>query len=921
MKRLFIIIFIIYSNCSVFGQSPCEEMNKDYDAYLTTHTNLLDTNDHFKLQEVAKCFLSKNIVKKKQWLTDNSNSYTIPLEIFEKDPVLLFLIMNARSMEKEEAKQGWFNLYPLLTDKQIITLCHILIYEKIKLIEIELKYDEKKLEIKKKYLEKWTKMAEAKKRSFSTIILGYDKKQNRLSTYEYKDKLFRDIVPNSEGMENFNFDCTFENMILVESIDDIKKYPELKHLDKRVIENEYKDFTELLVGQMIDSIEVVDNQLKQDFGKAKDPINKLKQYYLRHWGVLIQRLEKDRNNMHQYEKLLTLQFENFAIEKRVQDSFYFKKLWSKYTYYFNTRNYQGACFCLAELIQKKQYQLNSPHRFAMALYDRVIFSQDNNCHTCDETVNVFIEQRLQSSQTEMFEKVRESNYINFETHFYLLDFAKRYGDKKSIIIANILKDSVMKYVQESSLKNDNFFQNKWYKNLYDFYFNGKFMEIKDLSQINKDAIAIAKQIDIRKHEDIEALRMEYLCYYSLHQIIYNPRYNQKYLIAILNEVIRLGEQPSLPTYSYIEKHIASHLLKSVTEENVDQECPQVITIGVPSETYEPVVTLKGAATDPSGIRSLQISDETVTVKDNYFEKEQQLQVGMNKIIIRAEDNKGNACNKEITIKRKQVEDPFAARTDYVLIFATDEYQSESWKKLDNPIFDATELGAELAKSYGFKVEIVKNPTKEEVLLKLFEYTERTYNPYDQILVFFTGHGDYESKLRKGYLVFTDSKDKGNDYTRNTYMSYDDLKPNIDNIQCNHIFLMVDACHSGTLDRATALNLSRVSQRIHAKGDNEETEIKGAKEFLKAKLAFKSRPFMTSVSTHLSSDGEKGKHSPFIRGILAALRTYGGKDGILTFEELISSIQTINTSAEGKDYANYGRFADEEPGSSFFFIKK
>jgi hypothetical protein len=133
--------------------------------------------------------------------------------------------------------------------------------------------------------------------------------------------------------------------------------------------------------------------------------------------------------------------------------------------------------------------------------------------------------------------------------------------------------------------------------------------------------------------------------------------------------------------------------------------------------------------------------------------------------------------------------------------------------------------------------------------------------------------------------------------------------------------MVDACHSGTLDRATALNLSRVSQRIHAKGDNEETEIKGAKEFLKAKLAFKSRPFMTSVSTHLSSDGEKGKHSPFIRGILAALRTYGGKDGILTFEELISSIQTINTSAEGKDYANYGRFADEEPGSSFFFIKK
>jgi hypothetical protein len=96
-------------------------------------------------------------------LYEKAIAFTIPIEFIEKMPQLVILLLNSRSMNESSEKQSWFNLLPLMTDEQIIKLNDILTREKQKLEELEKKYEDKKIEIKKKYLMKRQNMWYIKK--------------------------------------------------------------------------------------------------------------------------------------------------------------------------------------------------------------------------------------------------------------------------------------------------------------------------------------------------------------------------------------------------------------------------------------------------------------------------------------------------------------------------------------------------------------------------------------------------------------------------------------------------------------------------------------------------------------------------------------------------------------------------------------
>lgn len=102
-----------------------------------------------------------------QDLREFAAKFTINPDFLGKMPDLIELVLRSRSMDKDEEKQSWFNLMPLMTDEQIAKLRDILMREKQKLAEIEQKYEEKKIEIKKKYLLRWQNMGYVKQ--ISTI--------------------------------------------------------------------------------------------------------------------------------------------------------------------------------------------------------------------------------------------------------------------------------------------------------------------------------------------------------------------------------------------------------------------------------------------------------------------------------------------------------------------------------------------------------------------------------------------------------------------------------------------------------------------------------------------------------------------------------------------------------------------------------
>jgi hypothetical protein len=241
----------------------------------------------------------------------------------------------------------------------------------------------------------------------------------------------------------------------------------------------------------------------------------------------------------------------------------------------------------------------------------------------------------------------------------------------------------------------------------------------------------------------------------------------------------------------------------------------------------------------------------------------------------------------------------ADRQDYALLFGINKY--DHWSDLVNPVYDVQSIGKELEERYGFKVEIVLDAEQNEVMTKLREYAQINYKPQDQLLIFFAGHGQYDDVFGEGFLVAKNSL--RNDVSKNSYISHNRIRSNINNIPCEHIFLTMDVCFGGTFDPVPASTRSAV----YAETDD--------REYLVRKLSKKTRKYLTSGSKEYVSDGIAGDHSPFARKFIEALKSNGGEDRILILDEIKSYMERL------KSTPRFGEFGSDENGSDFVFIAR
>ena len=310
------------------------------------------------------------------------------------------------------------------------------------------------------------------------------------------------------------------------------------------------------------------------------------------------------------------------------------------------------------------------------------------------------------------------------------------------------------------------------------------------------------------------------------------------------------------------------------------------------------ILISGEVSDFYGIAQLKINDMVVNSIDNKFSQNVYLPAKENFITIEAINLKG----KREIIRLKVINNTYGShekpRTDYALLFATDIY--DSFPNLVNPIFDAETIKGELNMNYNFKTHLVKNPRRDSILAKLRIYSSINYGKEDQLMIFFAGHGVFDDVYKEGYLMAADTKN--DDIVKSSYLSHSILQTIVNNIPCEHILLVIDACFSGTFD-----------QRIASRGNDETDRIN--EEWIKKKLSLKTRKYITSGGKEYVSDGKKGHHSPFARRILQALRDYGGSDGVLTLAELLVNLEGIDPEPRSSE------FGDNEPGSSFLFIYK
>ena len=237
--------------------------------------------------------------------------------------------------------------------------------------------------------------------------------------------------------------------------------------------------------------------------------------------------------------------------------------------------------------------------------------------------------------------------------------------------------------------------------------------------------------------------------------------------------------------------------------------------------------------------------------------------------------------------------------DQAIFFAVNTYTNEDLKPLKHPINDAREIAGKLKALYGFDTLVVENPSLSE-MAGLLSKLQKQYLSTDEatsnrLLLFFSGHGVVDNQ--NGYFLAKDSNPK---QLFNSAFAYSIWRPFINNINCKHILVAIDACFSGTFDPSWWEGRRDPFSRP---GELEEG----------AALIANHEEYMTRYFFTSATERETPDKSKFAKKFKEALSTKGGKDGILTSTELFTFLEVVNPTP------HRGEFGKDEPESSFLFI--
>lgn len=244
--------------------------------------------------------------------------------------------------------------------------------------------------------------------------------------------------------------------------------------------------------------------------------------------------------------------------------------------------------------------------------------------------------------------------------------------------------------------------------------------------------------------------------------------------------------------------------------------------------------------------------------------------------------------------------------NYALIFATDTYAY--WPHLENPIADANAVNETLTTLFGFSVEEVKNASSEQILAKLTEYLHRSFQPQDQLLIFFSGHGFFDNDLGQGFIVAADSPRPLQDPGHQHLLAHDTIMHYVNRIPSRHVVMVLDACFAGTLDRRIAEGSVR--------GDPAEDFYSRATlpELLQRKRMKRTRRYFASGGKDFVPDGTPGHHSPFMSAFLLTLNQNADRKGYVTLEDIQQGLNTVIPEPRWGDIQD-----DNEPGADFLLL--
>ena len=242
-------------------------------------------------------------------------------------------------------------------------------------------------------------------------------------------------------------------------------------------------------------------------------------------------------------------------------------------------------------------------------------------------------------------------------------------------------------------------------------------------------------------------------------------------------------------------------------------------------------------------------------------------------------------------------------TYHALVIGNNEYKG--FKRLKTAINDAEVVAGILRDGYGFKVKLLRNATRGQILSELNELRQRLTDK-DNLLIYYAGHGELDQKNQRGYWLPVDAE-PGN--TAN-WISNIDLSDVLNLMAVKHLLVVADSCYAATLTRSASGRLEAAMT---------EEELARAVQNLANKRA---RLVLTSGGVEPVLDNTGGAHSVFAQIFIETLRA---NDGVLLGRDVFQRVQLrVNAMAQRwavpqvPEYAPI-KYAGHE-GGDFFFLR-
>ncbi|MBI2968529.1 MAG: caspase family protein [Bacteroidetes bacterium] len=237
---------------------------------------------------------------------------------------------------------------------------------------------------------------------------------------------------------------------------------------------------------------------------------------------------------------------------------------------------------------------------------------------------------------------------------------------------------------------------------------------------------------------------------------------------------------------------------------------------------------------------------------------------------------------------------------FALIIGIDNYKGQ-WSPLNNAVRDAQALELLLKSKYRFdqiKTFYDEQATRENIITAMMFLAENVTET-DNVLLFYSGHGEFNKTLDKGYWVPADAQTS----SVAAFISNADIQTFLNGINSKHTLLISDACFSGDIFR----------------GGTYKVDMETPEKYFAGTYNLKSRQALTSGGVEPVMDGGKDGHSVFAYYFLNTLQSNENLylDASRLFDKI--KIPVTNNSEQTPILQSIKNTGDE--GGQFIFIRK